>query len=229
MRRFGFALALLTTLAGASACQPAAAIKPTVTALGSDGDQDVPNLTFPHVTLKAGDTLLVSCNDESGDVVVTWGGTTLHQDGFKSGSGVNTAVFTLYIAAGGTGDIVASHASRDDLSMNAYSITNLAPSAFDKTAAAQGVSTSPSSGATGPTTHANEFLWGSIGYASNEKTAGTWLDGFTSGGLYTTTGGGIGGVEDGYETVSSTGAYAAAKAGVDKDNWAAVITTYAVK
>lgn len=228
MRRFGCGLVLTTVLACANGCQtPAEPPRPTVTALGSDGDQDVPDLTFRQVSLKAGETLLVSCNDEGGDAVVTWGGTSLHQDVVKGGSGFTTYVFTLYSANGGTGDIVASHASRDDLSINAYSITNLAPSALDKTAVAQGMSTSPSSGATATTSRAHEFLWGTIGYASNEKAVGTWSDAFTSGAQYTSTGGGIGGVEDGYKTVSSTGAYAAAKAGVDKDYWTAVIATYA--
>ena len=147
----------------------------------------------------------------------------------------------------GTGDIVATHASGGDLTINAYSVTGLAPSALDKTSAAKGTGTSPSSGATGITSHANEFLWGTIGYSGNDRATGTWIDGFLwgaigyatnhqatgtwsggfiSGTQFTDTGG-ISGVEDGYKTVSSTGAYTAAKAGVDKDAWAAVIATYA--
>jgi hypothetical protein len=225
MRRFSVGLVLMTmAIACASGCQTPA--HPQVTAKGSEGDEDVPDLTIRQVSLKAGETLLVSCNDEGGDVAVTWGGASLHQDVATSGNTIFTYVFTLYSATGGTGDIVASHASRGDLSINAYSITDLASSALDKSAAAQGMSVSPSSGATATTSHANEFLWGTIGYASNEKAAGTWNDGFTSGAQYTNTGG-IGGVEDGYKTVSSTGAYVAAKAGVDKDYWTALIVTYA--
>jgi hypothetical protein len=97
---------------------------------------------------------------------------------------------------------------------------------LDKTAAAAGTGTSPSSGATATTSHANEFLWGSIGYFANSKVTGTWSDGFTAGSQFTDTGG-IAGVEDGYKTVSATGAYTAAKTGVNKDSWAAVIATYA--
>ncbi len=225
MRRVGIGLVLVTlVIACASGCQTPP--HPLVTAIGSDGDEDVPDLTIRQVKLKAGETLLVSCNDEGGDAVVKWGGTALHQDVVRTGSGFFTYVFTLYSASGGTGDIVASHSSRGDLSINAYSITDLAPSALDKSAAAEGMSGNPSSGATATTSHANEFLWGTIGYAGNEKAAGTWNDGFTSGAQYTSTGG-IGGVEDGYKTVSSTGMYAAAKTGVDKDYWTALIVTYA--
>ena len=73
------------------------------------------------------------------------------------------------------------------------------------------------------------FLWGAIGFATNARVTGTWNDGFTAGGQFMKTGpGGISGIEDGYKTVSATGAYTAAKAGVDKDAWTALIATYAV-
>jgi hypothetical protein len=228
MRRFGFGLVLLTTLftrAGVSQA-PADPQTPTVTAKGSAGDQDVPDLAIRQVTLKAGETLLVSCNDEGGDVNVTWNGTSLHQDVGTQGSGFYTTIFSLYIATGGTDDIVATHVSGGDLTINAYSVTHLAPSALDKTSAAQGRGTSPSSGATATTSRVNEFLWGTIGFATNERATGTWSDGFTAGTQFTNTGG-ISGVDDGYKTVSSIGAYTAAKAGVDKDAWTALIATYA--
>jgi hypothetical protein len=230
MRRFGFGLVLLTTLfacACAGASQTSAGLQaPTVTAKGSAGDEDVPDLTIRQVTLKAGETLLVSCKDEGGDAGVTWSGKSLHQDVGTQGAGFYTAIFSLYSATGGTGDIVATHVSGGDLTINAYSVTNLAPSALDQTSAAQGTGTSPSSGATATTSHVNEFLWGAIGYATNHRATGTWSGGFISGTQFTDTGG-ISGVEDGYKTVSSTGAYMAAKAGVDKDAWTAVIATYA--
>ena len=230
MRRFGFGLVLLTTLsacacAGASQT-PAGLQTPTVTAKGTVANEDVPDLTIRQVTLKAGETLLVSCSDEGGDAGVTWSGTSLHQDVGTQGSGFYTMIFSLYSATGGTGDIVARHVSAGDLSLNAYSVTNLAPSALDKTSAASGTGPSPSSGATATTSHANEFLWGAIMFATNGRATGTWSDGFTSGTQYTHTDG-IGGIEDGYKTVSSTGAYAAAKASVDKDAWTAAIATYA--
>lgn len=228
MRRFGFGLVLVTTLCSRAAVSqtPADLQRPTVTAKGTAGDEDVPDLTIRQVTLKAGETLLVSCDDEGGDAGVTWNGTSLHQDVDVHGSGFYTTIFSLYSATGGTGDIVAAHASGGDLTINAYAVTNLAPSALDKTSAAKGTGTSPSSGATATTSHANEFLWGAIGYATNGKASGEWSNGFTSGAEFTNTGG-IGGVEDGYKTVSVTGAYTAAKTGVDKDAWTAVIATYA--
>jgi hypothetical protein len=230
MRRFGCGLVLLTTVfASASARQTRADLQsPAVTAKGSAGDEDVPDLTIRQVNLKAGETLLVTCNDEGGDAEVTWGGTSLHLDVGTTGAGFSTTISTLYSAAGGTGDIVASHLSGGDLTINAFSVTNLAPSALDKTAAAQGTGASPSSGATATTSRVNEFLWGAIGYATNARATGTWVDGFTAGGQFKKTGpGGISGIEDGYKTVSATGAYTAAKAGVDKDAWTALIATYA--
>lgn len=231
MQRFGFSLVLLTTLF-ACACTgtsqaPVGVQTPAVTAKGTAGDEDVHDLAIRQVTLKAGETLLVSCKDEGGDCGVTWNGTALHQDVGTEGSGFYASIFSLYSATGGTGDIVATHVSAGDLTINAYSVTNLAPSALDKTSAAQGLSTSPSSGATATTSHANEFLWGAIGYAANGRATGTWSDGFTAGTQFTKAGD-IGGIDDGYKTVSSAGAYAAAKAGVDKDAWTAEIATYAI-
>jgi hypothetical protein len=230
MHRFAFGLVLLTTLSTCACVSqtPADLPTPTVTAWGSAGDEDVPDLALQQVVLKAGETLLVSCNDEGGDVAVTWNGTPLHRDASAGGaSGFYTMIFSLYSATGGTGDIVATHGSSGDLTINAYVVTNLAPSALDKTSAAQGIGTSPSSGATATTSRVNEFLWGAIGYGINDKATGTWSNGFISGTQFTTTGG-IGGVEDGYKTVSSTGAYTAAKTGVSKDQWTALIATYAI-
>jgi hypothetical protein len=226
MRRFGFGLLLLTTLfTQACGSPPPADLQPTVTAKGSAGEEDVPDLTIRHVTLKAGETLLVSCDDEGGDASVYWHDTPLHKDVGAQGSGFYTTIFSLYSATGGTGDIVATHASGGDLTINAYSVTGLASSALDKTSAANGTGTSPSSGATATTSRVTEFLWGAIGYATNHRATGTWSGGFISGTQFTDTGG-ISGVEDGYKTVSSTGAYTAAKAGIDKDAWTAVIATY---
>lgn len=227
MRRFGFCVLLSTAvLAPACASKPSADLQPTVTAKGSAGEEDVPDVSIRQVTLKAGETLLVSCSDEAGDVGVSWKDLSLHRDVGTQGNGFYTAIFSLYSATGGTGDIVASHGSAGDLTINAYSVTGLAPSALDKTAAAKGVGTNPSSGATATTSRPNEFLWGAIGYFANKRPTGTWNDGFISGTQFTDTGG-ISGVEDGYKTVSSTGAYTAAKAGVTNDAWAAVIATYA--
>jgi hypothetical protein len=228
MRRFGFGLLLLVTVFARPGLSqaPSSPATPTVTAKGSAGTEDVGDVTLPKVALKAGETLIVSCNDEGGDVEVTWNDKPLHKDVGTKGSGLYTTLYSLYIASGGTGDIVASHGSAGDLSINAYAVTNLAPSgALDKTAAAQGMSVTPSSGPTATTTHANEFLWGAIGYATNSKATGTWNDGFTGGTQFTDTGG-IGGVDDGYKTVSATGAYTAGKTGVGKSAWVAVIATY---
>jgi hypothetical protein len=229
MRCFGLILVLVAASCVSAGCSRPKV--PTVTVLGAQGDQDLPSLTFSSVTLKAGDTLLVSCNDEGGDVKVTWNGMSLHLDAGpgKGGGGFHTTIFSLYSATGGTGDIVASHGSGGDLSINAYSVTNLAASALDQTSTAEGNGTSPSSGATPVTTKRNEFLWAAIGYSTNDTASGAWSDGFMSGGAaFTATGGGIGGVDNAYKTVSSTGAYEAAKTGVTKDYWSALIATYAI-
>src|SRR5215468_9820149 len=117
MRRFGFGLLLLAMVcARASVCQTSSDVQvPTVTAKGSAGAEDVGDLTVQKVALKAGETLLVSCNDEGGDVEVAWNGTPLHKDVGTKGSGFYTTLFSLYSATGGTGDIVATHDSGGDL------------------------------------------------------------------------------------------------------------------
>ena len=121
---------------------------PVVTALSTTADEDVKSLSIPGVTLKAGETLLVSSNDEGDTAKVTWNGIALHQDiASTNGNGCYTKIFSLYSASGGTGDIVVSH-TVGDLSINASSVTNLAPSALDKTSVGHGVDTNPSSGAT---------------------------------------------------------------------------------
>src|SRR5215467_1230123 len=108
MRRFGFGVVFLAALiacACTGASQTTAGLQtPTVTAKGSVGDEDVPDLTIRQVVLKAGETLLVSCSDEGGDAGVTWNGTALRQDVGTHGSGFYTMIFSLYSAAGGTGD-----------------------------------------------------------------------------------------------------------------------------
>jgi hypothetical protein len=226
MRRHHFRLLLITGI-----CIPLGCCgvyrTPVVTVHGTTGDEDVRSLSIPGVTLKAGETLLVSSNDEGDDAKVIWNGISLHQDiASTNGNGCYTKIFSLYSASGGTGDIVASH-TVGDLSINASSVTNLAPSALDKARAGHGVDTNPSSGATPITTKANEFLWGAIGYASTSAASGVWSEGFTSGGQFTYTGD-TGGVEDGYKIVSSTGTFAAAKTGAAKDGWSALIATYAI-
>src|SRR5215467_16131093 len=113
MGRVGLGLVLfMTAFAGATACQTSTNLqRPTVTAKGSAGDEDIPDLTIRQVTLKAGETLLVSCNDEGGDAEVSWGDASLHKDASAHGGGFYTMIFTLYSATGGTADIVASHLS----------------------------------------------------------------------------------------------------------------------
>ena len=228
MRRHHFRLLLITGICiPLGCCRPTVSATPTVTARGTTGAEDTPSLAIPGVTLKAGETLLVSSNDEGDTAKVTWNGIALHQDiASTNGNGCYTKIFSLYSASGGTGDIVASH-TVGDLSINASSVTNLAPSALDKTSVGHGVDTNPSSGATPITTKANEFLWGAIGYASNSAASGVWSEGFTSGGQFTFSGD-TGGVEDGYKIVSSTGTFAAAKTGAFKDGWSALIATYAI-
>jgi hypothetical protein len=48
-------------------CRPSVSATPTVTARGTTGEEDTPSLAIPSVTLKAGETLLVSSNDEARD------------------------------------------------------------------------------------------------------------------------------------------------------------------
>lgn len=227
MRQFPITTLLLAGVCFVAGCGHPAAV-PVVTALGATGAEDTASVSVPGVTLKAGETLIVSTNDEGRDTGVTWNGAALHEDAGAHGScGCYTKVFSLYSASGGTGEVVASHGSGGDISMNAYKVTNLAPAALDQTKSGQGSGTAPASGATAATTKGNELLWGVIGYGSNSAASGAWSDGFTAGGQSSYSGD-TGAIEDGYKVVSATGAYSAGKTGVTKDNWNALILTYAI-
>lgn len=199
------------------------AAQPVVTAKGTAGGSNVASLTIANVTLNAGDTLLVSVSDEFGDASVTWNGISLNRDSFIADgtSFTATGIWSLYSAAGGTGNIVASHASSKDMAIAASAVSNLNSSSLDQTAGATGNSTAPSSGPAS-TKVANEFLFGAT------VNGGTWSNSFTDG--QTSLSGGSGAkVDEGYKIVSSTGAYAAAKTGTGGGIWTAVIATYTLK
>ena len=106
MRCFGLILVFVAVSCASLGCSRPRT--PIVTAIGTDADEDVRSLTLSNVTLKAGETLLVSCNDEGGDVKATWNGASLHLDA-GPGKGSNafyTSILSLYSATGGTGNIL---------------------------------------------------------------------------------------------------------------------------
>jgi hypothetical protein len=179
--------------------------------------------TLTSVPLNAGDRLIVAAvANSTGISSLTWGGTNLTQDSAFIQGTLHAEVWSLYTAAGGTGDIVLTTSSKNhDRAFSATAVTGLQNPAIDWSAAAGGSSTTPSSGATGTTNVANEYLYGAIGSAAS--LGGTWSNSFTDG---QSAGIGAAWINEGYKTVSATGAYTAAKTGTASTTWAANIATY---
>lgn len=226
----------------------------TRTALGGWGKDHATSCTVTNITLAAGDTLLVatdddhadspgSCTSSTGVCTVTWNGISLNYDaaGVMSGAGAQTSIWSLYTATGGTGNLVVTSGLTGGsmLAIVATKVSGLAPSSLDQKHAAGGNSTTPSSGATPATAQADEFLWGVVGWANNNSVTGSWSNSFTAGGnaraslasaqCSGSSSGWVGETtEEGYNTVSATGAYTAAKTAAAGDNWSTAIATYKI-
>jgi Concanavalin A-like lectin/glucanases superfamily len=194
----------------------------------TSGGGGATSITISSVHLNAGDTLLAAVTTASGVTSVKWNSISLHEDVVVSSSEPNLTIWSLYTATGGTGSLVASQSAKDDMFMDASSVSGLVPSgALDQTAYAHGSGTTPSSGATPTTSQANEFLYAAMAYASGYSESGTWLNGFTYGGQMATDGS-HDSVEEGFQSVTATGAYTAAKTGVTSDQWQAGLATYKI-
>jgi hypothetical protein len=129
-------------------------------------------------------------------------------------------------------------ASMDLMLVHAFSVTGLASAPLDQTAGATGFSTTPSSGPTATTTHANEIVFGAIAELFNSASGASYVLGTngtanTCAQTGTTTPsdlGGIGTTRPGLFgmacIVSATGAYVA-QATIANSTWEAVVATYA--
>ena len=150
-------------------------------------------------------------------------------------------VIASQLAAGSTITVTFTGVDPDaqDYLVHAFSVSGLAASPLDQTAAAAGTGGSASSGATATTTQANELLFGA--FEDTGATAST--AGFVAGNNATAndcaatgtpTSSSLGGIDDGnspslfgiYCVVSATGAYAAQASLTGNPFWQAVIATY---
>jgi len=194
----------------------------------------------------AGDDILVAfAADEEGTVssVTDSAGNTYELatqavfDQSGAAAGVRTHIYAAYnVAALPSGStITINHTSVTARSAAASVFRGLAGSAVvDQTKTATGTSTSPSSGASGTTTQADELLIGAIGTEGpHVDSPGVWSNAFTEGPrLGTSYGASSGDATDitvtmGWRIVGATGAYTAAKSGLATSrDWAAAIATF---
>ena len=199
-------------------------------------------LTVPATGVAAGNTLLVSfaMDPVSGTVSVadSRGNTyTDNADVMNGTSGSGTGVRTVVLSAPVTtalvsGDtITVTFPSVGSKAFSVYAVNDLiSASRVDKTNTATGSSSSPSSGATAATTHANELLVGAIGsesrVASVTMTAGGSLSLLNNACADTGTTSSSITVFPEYRIVSATGAQTASGSLTSSERWAAAIVAY---
>ncbi len=199
-------------------------------------------VTVPAAGVAAGNTVLVSfaMDPVSGTVSVADSrGNTYTDDAdimngtSGSGTGVRTVVLsapvTTALVSGDT--ITITFPSVGSKAVSIYSVNDLiSASRVDKTATGTGNSSSPSSGATAATTHANELLIGAVG--SESKISSTTMTAGSSFTLLNNASADTGNsstsitVFPEYRIVSATGAQTAGGSLLSSDRWAAGIATY---
>lgn len=178
--------------------------------------------------------IVVIAADDSFGVVgaASWNGQALTLDNERENAGdTRIVVASLHGVNAGTGQVVVSMANSVQsagLAIGVIQATGLlTASVLDRTAAADGSSATPSSGATAATTVADELLIGAVAMASQSGVGGSW-DGSFAGMHALNTSGGTDDVSlsTAYRIVSATGAYTASKSGATNAPWAAIIATY---
>ena len=186
------------------------------------------------ITVGSNVLLIASCNVGVAGATATWNGASMTLDNSTAYNGATTTyVWSLYVTSGGTHNLTASWSGSHSSACQYLTVTStLTSSITDQTAAANTTTSgSPSSGATATTSQNDEFLYGVIGcqYSGNNDAAlgGAWSNSFTP--AQDTHGTIPINIGSGYNTVSSTGAYTAAKTGITTTNLVAcgsVIVTY---
>ena len=223
----------------------AAAPSSTITYIGdigattskTSGTSLVVNTTAP---VTAGDAIIIAyATDPNSNIppitVTDAAGNTYSQVGFVVNSGqLRTYLFAAYdvnaLPSGSSITITASAAVTARAAVASVFSGLAVEDPLDQTSTGTGSSATPSSGATAPTAEADELLIGAIGTEGpSGDAAGAWGNSFTAGPRLGTTGG----TDDtnitislGYQIVSATGAYTAAKSGITSRDWAAMIATF---
>lgn len=197
----------------------------TVTAKGT-ATAATGDCTITSVTIANGASVIVSYSIDGDDASsVTWNSLSLIIDVSAEHPDGGGGIASRHNVSGATGSVVVSSpTSKANKACAVFEATGLATtSAFDKSAAATGSSTSPSSGATATTAQANELLVGNVA-AWASAANGTWSNSFTD---LQNPGSGAAWLSQAYRIVSATGAYTAAKTGMSSEQaWSATIATY---
>lgn len=182
------------------------------------------------VTIRGGSTLVVFIHyDPTNQILdgVSFGATGMTQVGAAQADGsalFNTDCWVLQNCAGGTADVtITSALAIPTWEAVIVEVTGAAASSLDKNNSAGGTSASPSSGASGTTSQANELVLGCVGWSS-ATVAGTWSNSFTAGQQASAAAGTS--IESSYRFVTAIGSYTAAKTGATNTNWAALVVTF---
>jgi len=186
-------------------------------------------LTLAGVSIAQGAGIIVGLSFDAAVTLtsVTWNALTLASN--VAGPGTNGQrgnILSRLNNNAATGSVVATFSgAATAAAMWVSEYTGIIPApAIDKTAAAEGTSTTPSSGATAATVQGAELLVGNVGIDGiAADSLGVWINSFTQGQRAA----GTGAIADeGYRVVGATGAYTAAKTGISSRPWQAMIATF---
>lgn len=214
-----------------------------VTTLGtaSDKSETDPWTPFSSITLATGDFLIyfwAGDNDVSETPVVTWNSITVTQDVYAIQNDVVTAIYSLYIASGATGDVVSDLIDEVEVVAQAatlYKVTGiLDPTPLDLSSTQTGSGTTANSGATSTLTQADELIIGAVGVEDEiDDLNGSWTTGagYVSGNEQQTGTNGAGdasniSIYSAAKIVSATTAQTAEVTGIDNIDWGAIVVTY---
>lgn len=208
---------------------------PVVTDKGNDSNTSGLPVSIP-VTLAAGASIIAFTMTQAfplpPSVAATWNSIPLNNDVVAIFTGENWLVISsLHGTAGGTANLVVSGGGINlALLVTAAQVTGLAAAPLDQTASGGGTGTSASSGATAPTTQADELLLGVVGTALTDlPVGGVWGGGFAAF-QDADDGGNVVSISTGTRIVAATGSYTASKTGISNSpgisSWLAAIATY---
>lgn len=232
------------TLADCEADGCGASIARTDITTGQDTNSTSANLvlTFPGVTINAGERLIVGVGAVAASlgaaaVTFSFAGTS-HAGTSQTVGGLGALgklyEFTVKPAVNTTGSVVITMGDGSVafkwLAAVLLDISGLAGSAVDKTAKAGGAASGPDSGSTATTAHADEYWQGFALLIDTDGVtpvdAGTWQHSFSDGNTVTQTGLGLFALRDGYRIVSATATAQASLAGTTPNQWAAMVNTF---
>lgn len=191
------------------------------------------SLTVSGVSAVAGDVIVVSTANYPGGAGAVTGITV---DGnamslaFDTPNPTTTELKVWYYKATGTLTNVATMATVNptcNAAMTVSKVGGLAMGALDKSHSGTGTSDAPTSGASGTTTLADEFILGAVATGGpGSDSAGNWT-GFANGQRTgTTSGTNDVTISEGYKFVSATGSYTATKTDEVSHPWAAGVATF---